>query len=102
MAATGGKGAERPRSEAQPSEGRSSWSTLANALTGLRLALAPVLVAAILRDAPLLGAAIFALAVATDVADGRVARRRAEASPLGNENRAEWLAKAEGGPTSGG
>jgi phosphatidylglycerophosphate synthase len=59
------------------------WSTLANALTLLRLALAPGLVAAILGDAPGIAAAIFALAVATDVADGRVARRRAEASALG-------------------
>jgi phosphatidylglycerophosphate synthase len=59
------------------------WSTLANALTLLRLALAPGLVAAILGDAPEIGAAILALAVATDVADGRVARRRAEASALG-------------------
>src|SRR5262245_34591902 len=77
------KGAERPRSEAEPSEGRPGWSTLANALTGLRLALAPGLVGAILADAPLVGVAIFGLAVATDVADGRVARRRAEASALG-------------------
>jgi len=61
----------------------SRWSTRANALTLLRLALAPGLVAAILGDAAAIGAAIFALAVATDVADGRVARRRAEASSLG-------------------
>ncbi len=61
----------------------SRWSTLANALTLLRLALAPGLVAAILGDAAGIGASIFALAVATDVADGRVARRRAEASALG-------------------
>jgi phosphatidylglycerophosphate synthase len=59
------------------------WSTPANALTLLRLALAPALVAAILADAAEIGAAIFALAVATDVADGRVARRRAESSALG-------------------
>jgi cardiolipin synthase len=59
------------------------WSTPANALTLLRLALVPGLVAAILGDAPAIGAAIFALAVATDVADGRVARRRAESSALG-------------------
>ena len=48
------------------------WSTPATALTLLRLALAPALVAAILADAAEIGAAIFALAVATDVADGRV------------------------------
>jgi phosphatidylglycerophosphate synthase len=59
------------------------WSTRANALTLLRLALAPGLVAAILGDAAGIGVAIFALAVATDVADGRVARGRAEASPFG-------------------
>jgi len=59
------------------------WSTPANALTLLRLALAPALIAAILGGAAGIGAAIFALAVATDVADGRVARRRAESSALG-------------------
>ena len=59
------------------------WSTLANALTGLRLALTPALVGAILAGSPSLAALVFALAVATDVADGRVARARAEASPLG-------------------
>jgi phosphatidylglycerophosphate synthase len=59
------------------------WSTLANALTFLRLALAPVLVAAVLGDAPGAGVLLFALAVATDVADGRLARRRSETSALG-------------------
>jgi phosphatidylglycerophosphate synthase len=59
------------------------WSTLANWLTGLRLALAPVLVGAILAEAPWVAALVFGVAVATDVADGRIARRRAEASPLG-------------------
>jgi phosphatidylglycerophosphate synthase len=59
------------------------WSTLANWLTGLRLALAPVLVGAILAEAPWAAALVFGVAVATDVADGRIARRRAEASPLG-------------------
>ena len=78
-----GKGAERPRSEPQVSEGRSSWSTPANAITLARLGLAPALVAAILGDAALIGMAVFAVAVATDVADGRVARRRAETSALG-------------------
>jgi phosphatidylglycerophosphate synthase len=58
-------------------------STLANALTLARLALAPGLVAAILADLAGVAAAIFALAVATDLLDGRVARRRAEASALG-------------------
>ena len=59
------------------------WFTLANALSGLRLALAPALVGAILSGAPSLAALVFVVAVATDVADGRVARRRSEASPLG-------------------
>jgi phosphatidylglycerophosphate synthase len=59
------------------------WSTLANALTLLRLALAPALVAAILGESAAVAALIFAAAVGTDVADGRLARRRAEASTLG-------------------
>jgi len=57
--------------------------TAANGLTLARLALAPVLVACVLAGAPRAGSLVFALAVATDVADGRLARRRAEASPLG-------------------
>lgn len=59
------------------------WSTLANALTGLRLALAPALVAAILAGAAEIAALALGLAIATDVADGRLARRRSEDSPLG-------------------
>jgi phosphatidylglycerophosphate synthase len=75
--------AERPRSEPRASGVRPGWPTLANALTLLRLALAPGFVAAILADATGIAASILALAVATDVADGRLARRRAEASALG-------------------
>jgi cardiolipin synthase len=56
---------------------------LANAITLVRLGLAPALVAAILGDLAGVGTAVFALAVATDVADGRIARRRAEESALG-------------------
>jgi len=59
------------------------WSTLANWMTGSRLALAPLLVVAIVAGSPWGAALVFALAVATDVADGRIARSRAEASPLG-------------------
>jgi phosphatidylglycerophosphate synthase len=57
--------------------------TLANALTLVRLALAPVLVAAVLGGAPRWGSLVFALAVATDVADGRAARRRGQATAAG-------------------
>jgi phosphatidylglycerophosphate synthase len=59
------------------------WATPANALSLARLALVPLLGAAILRDAPLAAGALFALAVATDLADGPLARRRGEASALG-------------------
>ena len=56
---------------------------VANALTLLRLALAPVLVLAIARDEPLAASAIFFVAVATDFADGRAARRSGVVSPWG-------------------
>lgn len=61
----------------------SRWLTWANALTLLRLASAPVCALAILADASLAAFALFALAVATDFADGSVARRRGEESALG-------------------
>jgi phosphatidylglycerophosphate synthase len=57
--------------------------TLANAVTGLRLALVPALVACILADLPRWGSLVFAVAVASDFADDWLARRRAEASALG-------------------
>lgn len=60
-----------------------SWATRANALTGLRLALAPLLAAAVLDGAHRTAAALFALAVATDLADGWVARRFAETTAFG-------------------
>jgi phosphatidylglycerophosphate synthase len=68
-----------------PAAGRSSrrWVTRANALTALRFAALPVLVAAILAGSPVGACALFALAVATDLLDGRVARRFGEATPLG-------------------
>ena len=60
-----------------------SWSTRANALTLLRLLCAPGVAFAIVRDVPLLSGVFFWLAVATDFADGWVARRYSEESALG-------------------
>lgn len=60
-----------------------TWTTRANALSGLRLLCAPLLVFAVGHDAPGLAAAALALAVATDLADGWVARRYGEVSALG-------------------
>ena len=57
--------------------------TAANVLTGLRLASVPFFAAAILHGAVALAVALFALAVATDFFDGRVARLRGEATPFG-------------------
>ena len=59
------------------------WLTRANALTLLRLMAAPALCVAIVQGAELPAAVLFALAVATDFADGPVARRYGEASQLG-------------------
>jgi phosphatidylglycerophosphate synthase len=61
----------------------SSWQTRANALTAIRLFAAPALVAAICAGEAGAAAALFSLAVATDFADGWVARRYGEASALG-------------------
>jgi phosphatidylglycerophosphate synthase len=60
-----------------------AWTTRANALTLARLALVPALAAAVLHGAPGLAAALFFAAVATDFADGWVARRYGEATPFG-------------------
>ena len=57
--------------------------TRANALTSLRFAAAPGIAWAIHAGAPEAALALFALAVASDLADGRVARRFGEASSLG-------------------
>lgn len=62
---------------------RPGWRTRANALTALRLAAAPLLAAAIVWGASAAALLLFAVAVATDLLDGRVARRLGEASPLG-------------------
>ncbi len=59
------------------------WCTRANALSLLRLVVAPALAAAIIAGRAELATALFALAVATDFADGAVARRYGESSPLG-------------------
>jgi phosphatidylglycerophosphate synthase len=59
------------------------WSTRANALTFARLLLTPAWVAALLSEAPVAAALLFFGAVATDLADGWVARRYREDTPLG-------------------
>jgi phosphatidylglycerophosphate synthase len=59
------------------------WFTRANALTLVRLIAAPVLYLAILDDRVGLACLVFWIAVATDFADGWVARRLDEATPLG-------------------
>ncbi len=57
--------------------------TRANALTALRLVCGPLLVLALLEHAVWTAAVLFWLAVATDLLDGRVARRFGESSALG-------------------
>jgi phosphatidylglycerophosphate synthase len=57
--------------------------TRANVLTALRLVCGPLLVLALLERAALAAAALFWLAVATDLLDGCVARRFGESSALG-------------------
>jgi len=61
----------------------SSWHTRANALTALRGVAAPALAAAICTGESVVALALYAVAVASDFADGWVARRYGEASPLG-------------------
>jgi phosphatidylglycerophosphate synthase len=64
-------------------QGGQRWLTLANLLTLLRLLAAPLLALAVWRGASLAAGALFWGAVASDFADGRIARRRREASSLG-------------------
>ena len=64
-------------------QSRARWTTRANALTLARAASAPALAFAIASGHALGAAGLFAFAVASDLADGRIARRRGEASPLG-------------------
>ena len=59
------------------------WMTWANALSALRLLITGPCAYAIWRGAWPIAAALFALAVVTDVFDGIVARRRGQATPLG-------------------
>ncbi len=66
-----------------PGSLRPRLATRANALTAIRLALTPVLAWAICTRAEAVALFCFALAVATDLADGRVARRFGEVSALG-------------------
>lgn len=71
------------RSGADISREGERWLTLANAITSIRLPLAPLCAWAIVSDQPLLAASSFALAGLTDLVDGRVARHRGEVSRLG-------------------
>lgn len=59
------------------------WCTRANALSLLRLCCAPVIAMAITAEHAGIATALFTLAVATDLADGPIARRYGEASALG-------------------
>lgn len=62
---------------------RNPWLTRANGVTLARLLMAPLIVLAILVGAWLTAAAIYALAVISDLADGYLARRYGESTPLG-------------------
>jgi phosphatidylglycerophosphate synthase len=62
---------------------RGRWLTLANAITALRIPLAPLCAFSIVNGRPLAALGFFWAAVATDLIDGRVARRRGEVSRLG-------------------
>jgi len=67
----------------QGGDGPARWLTWANGLTLMRLAAAPACACALLSGSTLSAFALFWLAVGSDLADGRVARRFGEASPLG-------------------
>lgn len=66
-------------------EGASQVSRLtpANLLTGLRLLLAPLCAALIYESRDVEAVAVFAIAIATDFADGPIARKRGETSAFG-------------------
>lgn len=66
-----------------PSRQRSQWFTWANGLTFLRLLSSPIAVLAIVSEAHQSALLLFGFAVVTDLADGRLARRRGEESALG-------------------
>ncbi len=59
------------------------WLTSANLLTLLRLLSALPFALAIRAESPVLASLVFAFAAASDVADGRIARRRGEFSEFG-------------------
>jgi CDP-diacylglycerol--glycerol-3-phosphate 3-phosphatidyltransferase len=62
---------------------RAGWATPANLITGVRFALAPVLVGCAWTGRASAFLALFAIALFSDAVDGWVARRRGEASELG-------------------
>lgn len=66
-----------------PTAPRTHWMTVANVVTLVRVAAIPMLVVSVLRGAAVVAAGLFALAVVTDMLDGRVARRRGEVSRFG-------------------
>jgi cardiolipin synthase len=63
--------------------GGARWGTRANALSLARAASAPGLAFAIAGGHELAAASLFAFAALSDLADGRIARRFGEVSPLG-------------------
>ena len=66
-----------------PTHSGNQWLTWANGLSFLRLLSAPVAALAILGEAHGSALLLFCFAVASDLADGRVARMRGEESALG-------------------
>ena len=60
-----------------------AWCSLPNALSVSRVPLALLAVFALLSAAPAVAMWIFALAALTDLVDGRIARARNQATPLG-------------------
>ena len=69
------------RPPGRPAE--SGWWTIANGLTLVRLLLVPALVVAIARQRSVPALIIFVTAIISDLADGRIARLRGEATPFG-------------------
>ena len=63
--------------------GRNRWLTIANGITALRLAAAPLLACAILEGAHLAALALFVFAILTDMVDGAIARKLGVASKFG-------------------
>lgn len=63
--------------------GPSSWKTWANLLTTLRLLILLPTVAAIMLQSWFIASVLFTMAVATDVYDGKLARKLNQTSPFG-------------------